>query len=312
MTALWGWPNRKVAPVSGRDRRFRVVVPAHDEESVIGGVLGDLDRSDYPRDRYEVWVLADRCTDGTVEVALAAGAKVAERTDGDPGKGAALAWYLSGHPLRPDEALVVFDADNRVPSETLGRIADEMAAGHEVVQCYLDVANPEESLIAEASALSYWAGNRMVQLARSNLGWSADLGGTGMAFTSTVLDDVGGFGTSLTEDQELGARLVLAGREGGMAPRREGARREAGLDRGGGPAEGTMDGREEGGGEKTLRIAGETSFPGITRHGTSACPARTIVRRPGLAPDDRTFSSHRVALAPALGGMGCGHRDPGA
>ena len=213
VTALWGWPNRKVAPPSGRDMHFRVVVPAHDEESVIGGVLGDLDRSEYPQDRYEVWVLADRCTDGTVEVALAAGAKVAERTDGDPGKGAAVAWYLSGHPLQPDEALVVFDADNRVPSGTLGRIADEMAAGHEVIQCYLDVANPEESLIAEASALSYWAGNRMVQLARSNLGWSADLGGTGMAFTSTVLDDVGGFGASLTEDQELGARLVLAGRE---------------------------------------------------------------------------------------------------
>ena len=212
LTALWGWRNRRVAPVSGRDRRFRVVIPAHDEESVVGLVLGDLDRSDYGVDGYEVWVIADRCTDGTAEVALAAGAKVAERSDGLPGKGAAIAWYLSGHPLETDEALVIFDADNRVPPETMGRIADEMAAGHEVVQCYLDVANPDESLIAEASALSYWAGNRMVQLARSNLGWSADLGGTGMAFTSTVLDDVGGFGTSLTEDQELGARLVLAGR----------------------------------------------------------------------------------------------------
>jgi cellulose synthase/poly-beta-1,6-N-acetylglucosamine synthase-like glycosyltransferase len=213
VTALWGWRNRKVAPVSERDQRFRVVIPAHDEAAVIGLVLSDLDRSDYPEDGHEVWVLADRCTDGTVEVALAAGAKVAERSDGLPGKGAALAWYLSANPLESDEALIVFDADNRVPPETMGRVADEMAAGHEVVQCYLDVANPEESLIAEASALSYWAGNRMVQLARSNLGWSADLGGTGMAFTSAVLDDVGGFGTSLTEDQELVARLVLAGRK---------------------------------------------------------------------------------------------------
>ena len=212
VTALWGWRDRKVAPVSKRDLHFRVLVPAHDEESVIGGVLGDLDRSSYPRDLYEVWVLADRCTDGTAEVALGGGAKVTERSDGPPGKGAALAWYLSIHPLESDEALIVFDADNRVPPETMGRIADEMSAGHEVIQCYLDVANPEESLIAEASALSYWAGNRMVQLARSNLGWSADLGGTGMAFTSTALDDVGGFGTSLTEDQELGARLVLAGK----------------------------------------------------------------------------------------------------
>jgi cellulose synthase/poly-beta-1,6-N-acetylglucosamine synthase-like glycosyltransferase len=122
-----------------------------------------------------------------------------------------LSWYLAQEPLATEEALVVFDADNRVPADALGRIADELDAGHEVVQCYLDVANPRESLIAEASALSYWAGNRMVQLARSNLGWSADLGGTGMAFTAAALERAGGFGDSLTEDQELGVRLLLAG-----------------------------------------------------------------------------------------------------
>ena len=136
---------------------------------------------------------------------------MAERTEGPPGKGAALAWYLDLHPLDPEEALVVFDADNRLGPEVLGRIADELDAGHKAVQCYLDVANPDGSLIAEASALSYWAANRMVQLARSNLGWSADLGGTGMALTADLLERVGGFGNSLTEDQELGARIVLAG-----------------------------------------------------------------------------------------------------
>jgi hypothetical protein len=155
--------------------------------------------------------LADRCTDDTAGVARRAGASVAERLDGPTGKGAALAWYLDQHPLEADESLVVFDADNRVGAYVLGRIADELDAGHQVVQCYLDVVNPDESLLAEASALSYWAGNRMVQLARSNLGWSADLGGTGMALTAGLLERVGGFGDSLTEDQELGARIVLAG-----------------------------------------------------------------------------------------------------
>lgn len=178
---------------------------------MIGGVLHDLTGAEYPSGLHEVWVLADHCSDATAEIAADAGAKITKRINGEPGKGAALAWYLEEHPLEADEALVVFDADNRVPPNVLGRIADELDAGHEVVQCYLDVANPDGSLLAEASALSYWAGNRMVQLARSNLGWSADLGGTGMAFTAEALERVGGFGTSLTEDQELGARLVLAG-----------------------------------------------------------------------------------------------------
>ena len=169
VTALWGWRNRIAAQPGPRTRRLRVVIPAHNEEPVIGSILADLAANEYSSQ--ETWVLADRCTDTTVQVAREAGAETAERSDGPDGKGAALAWYLDEHPLDADETLVVFDADNRVPSNVLSRIADEIDAGHPVVQCYLDVANPDDSLIAEASALSYWAGNRMVQLARSNLGW---------------------------------------------------------------------------------------------------------------------------------------------
>ena len=209
--ALWGWRNQKPAAPGKRRRRLRIVVPAHDEEAAIGGILRDLTASVYPRTSVDVWVIADRCTDRTVDIATKAKAHVAERPKGPPGKGAALSWYLREHPLDDDESLVVFDADNRIGPTVLARISDELDAGGEAVQCYLDVANPDGSLLAEASALSYWAGNRMVQLARSNLGWSADLGGTGMAFSPRVLDQVGGFGDSLTEDQDLGARLVLAG-----------------------------------------------------------------------------------------------------
>jgi cellulose synthase/poly-beta-1,6-N-acetylglucosamine synthase-like glycosyltransferase len=189
-----------------------VVIPAHNEEKVIAGILGDLTRVDYPSDLVETWVIADRCSDRTGDIATGMGVGVARRDDGPPGKGAALSWYLAQHPLESDESLVVFDADNRIGSEVLARISDELDAGHGALQCYLDVANPDDSLLAEASALSYWAGNRMVQLARSNLGWSADLGGTGMAFSADLLEQVGGFGESLTEDQELGTRIVLAGR----------------------------------------------------------------------------------------------------
>jgi cellulose synthase/poly-beta-1,6-N-acetylglucosamine synthase-like glycosyltransferase len=211
VTAVWGWRNRAPAPRGAHGRSLRVVIPAHDEEGVVGTLLADLEISNYPAEHVDSWVLADRCTDRTVELATGAGVAVAERTEGPPGKGAALAWYLERHPLASDESLVIFDADNRVGPGVLGRIADELDAGHVAVQCYLDAVNPDDSLLAEATALSYWAGNRMAQLARSNLCWSADLGGTGMALTSELLDRVGGFGDSLTEDQELGVRIVLAG-----------------------------------------------------------------------------------------------------
>lgn len=211
VTSLWGWPNRSPGPTGDRRRLLRVVIPAHNEAGVIGGILTDLAGSRYPSDRLEVRVVADACTDDTVEVARNLGFEVLERTDGGDGKGQALAWYLEQQPLPDAAALVVLDADNRIGPEVLGRIADELDAGATVVQCYLDATSPVGSVLAEASALSYWAGNRMVQLARANLGWSADLGGTGMAINSRALEAAGGFSSSLAEDQDLGVRLLLAG-----------------------------------------------------------------------------------------------------
>jgi cellulose synthase/poly-beta-1,6-N-acetylglucosamine synthase-like glycosyltransferase len=211
ITALWGWPDRRPAHAGQRQRKLRVVVPAHNEQTVIENLLRDISDNRYPAELSQVWVLADRCDDDTAKLSRNLGALVAERKDGLPGKGPTIAWHLESLPLTTDEALVVFDADNRVPQDALERIVDELDSGHHAVQCYLDVTDINGSLLAEASALSYWAGNRMVQLARANLGWSADLGGTGMALTSEALEAAGGFSASLTEDQDLGIRLLLAG-----------------------------------------------------------------------------------------------------
>lgn len=207
--ALFGWRNPLTRASGLRSHRFVIVIPAYNEARVVARPVADL--TSQLREGDELWVLADRCTDDTAAVAQEAGAQVAERTSGPDGKGAALGWFIAQRPLAGDEALVVIDADNRVPWELLDRFGAELAEGHSVLQAYLDVANPDESAVATASALSYWASNRMVQLARANLGWTADLGGTGMCLTAQALRDAGGFGDSLVEDQDLGVRCFLAG-----------------------------------------------------------------------------------------------------
>jgi cellulose synthase/poly-beta-1,6-N-acetylglucosamine synthase-like glycosyltransferase len=212
LVALWGWRTPPPPPRGPRQRRFRVLVPARDEERVVAGLLGDLSRQRYPAGLVRVEVIADRCRDGTAAIARSfAGVVVAEREDGEPAKGPALAWRLRQAPLGPDEALVVLDADSRVPPDLLAQFDDALAAGALVVQAYVDVYNPDGSALSTASALSYWAGNRMVQLARRNLGWSADLCGTGMCLTPVALAAADGVGSSLAEDAELTAALALAG-----------------------------------------------------------------------------------------------------
>jgi cellulose synthase/poly-beta-1,6-N-acetylglucosamine synthase-like glycosyltransferase len=208
--ALWGLRTPD-DPAQGRHRcRIRVVVAAHDEETVIAGLASDLASQQYPSELLKVCVIADRCTDNTTEIARSF-VEVVERTTGEGGKGAAISWYLDRFPLTEGEALVVLDADNRIDPDYVAGVAAAFDAGAEVVQTYLDVANPEGSALATANALTYWASNRMVQLARSNIGLSCDLGGTGMAFTKSALDDAGGFTDDLADDMALNVRLNLAG-----------------------------------------------------------------------------------------------------
>src|SRR5574337_1111812 len=52
-----------VAPPGPMATRFVVVIPAHDEEGVIAASIGSLRSADYPRDRVDVIVVADNCSD---------------------------------------------------------------------------------------------------------------------------------------------------------------------------------------------------------------------------------------------------------
>ena len=52
-----------------------VLVPAHDEATLIARCVGSLKAQTYPADLYELIVIADNCTDDTAAVARAAGAE---------------------------------------------------------------------------------------------------------------------------------------------------------------------------------------------------------------------------------------------
>jgi cellulose synthase/poly-beta-1,6-N-acetylglucosamine synthase-like glycosyltransferase len=210
VTAMWGLPGPEQLPSGPRRRPIRAVIPAHNEQYVLGGLLDDMERQDYQADLLRTVVLADRCTDGTVDLATGR-AEVVERHHGPDGKGPLLSWYLSQDPVTAGEALLVLDADNRVGETFVSGMADAFDAGYDAAQAYVDTSNPDESWLATAGALSYWASNRMVQLARHRLGWNPDLGGTGSGFGPEAVSVLLTAEDSLTEDQEQSARLAAAG-----------------------------------------------------------------------------------------------------
>src|SRR5579862_5974495 len=66
---------------SDRKFRFAIMVPALDEEALLPRLLDSLRNLDYPREFFDVHVVADNCGDTTALVGRQHGALVHERYD---------------------------------------------------------------------------------------------------------------------------------------------------------------------------------------------------------------------------------------
>ena len=67
--------------VEEKDHKFMAILPAHNEENVIGNLIESLKKQDYPANLIDIYVIADNCTDNTVKIAKEAGAIVLERKE---------------------------------------------------------------------------------------------------------------------------------------------------------------------------------------------------------------------------------------
>jgi cellulose synthase/poly-beta-1,6-N-acetylglucosamine synthase-like glycosyltransferase len=198
---------------STRGMRFDVIVPAHNEASVIERTVASLKRIDWPADRFRIWVVADNCTDTTASLARAAGAEVWERNDTRlRGKG-----YALQHAFRASlgeawaTAVVVVDADAEVSLNLLEAFAARIEGGAHAVQAHYGVLNPLASwrtrLITIAKASFHIVRSR----ARERVRVSCGIRGNGWCVTHDLLRAVPYAAFSLTEDLEYGIDIGMAG-----------------------------------------------------------------------------------------------------
>ena len=131
---------RRRGPQAGPGRRrFAVLVPAHNEELLIGRLLRNLHELEYPEGGFDVHVVADNCTDETATRARWLGARVHERFDRTArSKGHALRWLLQRVVALEEgyDAYVVLDADSVVDRNFLRAMDARLEAGSRVVQAY--------------------------------------------------------------------------------------------------------------------------------------------------------------------------------
>lgn len=209
-------PQRGQAPT----HRFIFMIPAHNEERLLPGLLENLRRLDYPQDLSAVHVVADNCTDRTAELARRGGAIVHERTDSERrGKGYALEWLLQRiwESNEPHDALVILDADSIVSANFLRVMDARLARGERVVQAYYAVRDPEQSWNAGLRYVALAAIHYLRPQGRMVLGGSVGLKGNGMMFAADVMRKYR-WTASLTEDIEYHMTLILNGERVTFAP----------------------------------------------------------------------------------------------
>ena len=206
--------------LKNKKHKFMAIIPAHNEEMVVGNLIESLKNQDYDDDLYDIYVVADNCTDNTAKVAKEAGAIVYERFDKiKQTKGYVLDWFLRKkiEENADYDAFLVFDADNIVDKNFIKVMNKKLCQGEEVVQGYKDIKNPTESWISAGYAFFYWTMHRFYHLARYNVGLSPLLNGTGFMVKFDLVKETGWDTTTLTEDIEFSLKQIIKGKRLGWA-----------------------------------------------------------------------------------------------
>ena len=188
-----------------------VLIPAHNEQDCISGIIGDVKQQLGEKDR--VIVIADNCTDETVAVSKRDGAEVIERHNLEHrGKSYALRYALEELEETPPEVVIVVDADCRISASAILDLSTKAAALNRPVQgSYIFGGQRGSASSNLASSFTLWFKNHIRPLGSLRLGMPCQLTGSGMAFPWEVIRKVNVANQSLAEDTTLGLELAYLG-----------------------------------------------------------------------------------------------------
>jgi len=203
------WVKKKIFKYRPKNK-FAVIIPARNEENVIGTLIESLKNQNYPSKLYDIFVVPNNCNDNTRDIALQCGAKIIDIDIQTKSKGDVLKYsfeYLNSN--YNYDAYCIFDADNIVHPEFLRNMNNALCSGYNVAQGYRDTKNPKDSWVSSCYALFYYIQNFFFNQARMNMGWSSSINGTGFMVASKVIKENGFDTKTITEDIEFSALCAL-------------------------------------------------------------------------------------------------------
>lgn len=211
------WVKKKVYPKSEVKHKVAILIAARNEEDVIyNTVKAIFDKQDYPKDKFDVYVVAHNCTDNTGTLASKAGAKVL--TLNDPDKSHHMVCYALKYAI--DEILktnieydffIRLDADNHISDDFISLMNDCYSTGIELACPYESALNITQNNFTQACGLYYIFNSRFGGRVRERVNLSAHLNGPGMMFSSKIAKKYGYDCETICEDTEFSFKRLLDG-----------------------------------------------------------------------------------------------------
>ncbi len=212
------WLPKKKFPKSEKKGRIAVIIPAHNEGEVISDTVKLLfAKQKYPRELFDVYVVAHNCTDDTATLAEQAGAKVLVFNDPDPRRGRAA--YALNHGMQqmlatgiPYDFVLHIDADNHLNDEFFSLMNDAFQAGCQIARPYESALNMTQNKFTKACGLYYTFDSRFSSRVRERLHIDAHVNGSGAMYSYEIIKRVGGYDcTAMADDTEFCFKRMLQG-----------------------------------------------------------------------------------------------------
>lgn len=192
--------------------QFAVLIPAHNEEDLLGRCLEAISSCQYPGHLRHVYVIADNCTDATGAIASSRSVTCWERHDVEKrGKGYAIEWALGRIDLNAYDAVLFLDADAVVSADIFSEIGKLLVKGEKAIQVYNGTLNANDNWLTRCSHLSDVFQFLLYFKGREVLGATSRLLGNGMCLHREVLERVPWSAYSITENWEYYFNVLLSG-----------------------------------------------------------------------------------------------------
>ena len=200
--------KKTIFPEATTTRSIRIFIPGYKEDSVIIDTAKNIIRQNYPKDFFEVVIIADSFSESTLDILSTLPIKVVEVNFEKSTKGKALQKALEATIQKPVDILLILDADNHIADGFLHAVNNAFEQGYEVIQGHRTAKNMQTPF-ALLDACTEEINNHIFRRGHVAVGLPSALIGSGMAFNwqlfISLLKDIG---ETSGEDKELEFRLV--------------------------------------------------------------------------------------------------------